>query len=178
MGPPGSGKTRLARELSGTLSIPAIYLDREFFLHGFIKPDSDMWRETARNFANEERWIMDGNYFDVIEHRLLRADTLVILDMPLHKCVFRAYVRTFSHIGNIRDDLGQEERIRLSHLFNILTYRCRKWQRIERVIEIARCNKKAVFLLKSDGQIASFVCLVKKQEDMALFGEILKPNLR
>jgi hypothetical protein len=53
------------------------------------------WARRQAILAAEPRWIMDGDLgpYDAVEPRLRRADTVVVLDLPLWLCAWRAWRR-------------------------------------------------------------------------------------
>ena len=56
---------------------------------------SHEWVETQHRLAAGERWIMDGDLgpYHEIWVRLHRADTVVVLDLPLAVCAWRVIQR-------------------------------------------------------------------------------------
>jgi adenylate kinase family enzyme len=161
LGPPGSGKTELSKKLRVQLGLSIIHLDREFWGPGFQKPASIDWLKKTSDFSAGKSWIMDGTYFDAIQSRIEQADSLVILDLPWWLCAMRLIGRTVRHRGKIRVDLGQPERIHLPHIVNAITYKSRKWWKIQTVINTAVEQKKAVIVLRSSRDVDLFLTAVK-----------------
>ena len=93
----GAGKSRLAQELSLVLSLPVIELDGIFWQPDLRPTPEPEWMEIQRTLVARERWIIDGDlgpYDTGLELRLRAADTIVVLDFPLWRCVWRALRRS------------------------------------------------------------------------------------
>jgi adenylate kinase family enzyme len=88
----GSGKSTLARRLAAITCIPAIELDKEFWNHELDVMPRALWAQRQQELASADQWIMDGDLgpYDDVEPRLHRADTVIILDMSLWRCAWRA----------------------------------------------------------------------------------------
>jgi adenylate kinase family enzyme len=91
----GSGKSTLARRLAGITRIPFIELDEEFWNDELEVMPRALWAKRQHELASADRWIMDGDLgpYDDVGPRLHRADTVIILDMSLWRCAWRAVRR-------------------------------------------------------------------------------------
>src|SRR5438132_1453996 len=83
-GATGSGKTTLARKLSGLLDLPVIELDAIRHERGW---DSTPWEEflervEAAMSRHVDGWVCEGNYSRIAEAILSKADTIVWLHLP------------------------------------------------------------------------------------------------
>lgn len=96
LGNGASGKSRFSRELSEATGIPRTELDTIFWSSGPVAAPSERWCEIQRELANAIRWILDGDLGpnDALEVRLLRADTIVMFDLPTVVCAWRAVRRS------------------------------------------------------------------------------------
>lgn len=104
MGPPGSGKSRLARALGTRHGLPVFHLDQAFWRAGWVEaPRREFHAEVAR-IAALPRWVIDGNYTATIAPRLARADCVVYLDVPAWLSVARILLRTAAQYGRVRAD--------------------------------------------------------------------------
>ena len=92
LGRGGAGKSVLARDLGRAAALPVVELDKEFWNPQLEPMALDLWRARQRTLADGARWIMDGDLgpYDDPQPRLARADTVVVLDMPLWLCGWRA----------------------------------------------------------------------------------------
>jgi adenylate kinase family enzyme len=95
LGRGGAGKSVFARDLGRAAALPVVELDKELWSVQLEPMAVHIWRERQRTLAHEGRWIMDGDLgpYDDLEPRLRRADTVVVLDMPLWLCAWRALRR-------------------------------------------------------------------------------------
>lgn len=91
----GSGKSTFSHQLGVVTGLPVIELDKLFWDESLSALTPAEWTSRQLRVASEEEWIMDGDLgpFDVLEPRLARADTVVILDTSLPICVWRALRR-------------------------------------------------------------------------------------
>ena len=81
MGPSNSGKSTLAVALSEKLELPTIHMD-----HLRFKPNTDWEFRSDDEFASlhshemsKNRWIIEGNYTDLLPPRLERATGVILL---------------------------------------------------------------------------------------------------
>ncbi len=88
----GAGKSVLARELGTATGLPVIELDKEFWSAELEPLPPAEWARRQAVLAGRPRWIMDGDLgpYDAVGPRLRRADTVVVLDLPLWLCAWRA----------------------------------------------------------------------------------------
>jgi len=95
LGRGGAGKSALARELGSTLGVPVIELDKEFWNDRLEPPPPLEWLHQQTALAQQSSWIMDGDLGanDDVVPRLKRADTVLVLDMPLWVCAWRTWRR-------------------------------------------------------------------------------------
>ncbi len=91
MGNGGSGKTRLARQLSLCLDRAPVHLDDIYWQpgpHGAgIARDKAIVIEEIRELSLTSRWIIEGVYGWLINVILPRATTLIFLDLPEDECI-------------------------------------------------------------------------------------------
>ncbi|MEO0733598.1 MAG: AAA family ATPase, partial [Bacteroidota bacterium] len=102
IGGSGSGKSTLARTLGRRLGLPVIHLDQQYFGPGWKEPRQEDWRETTATLAAADHWVMDGNYSGTVAQRLPRADTIIFLDQPTWRNVYRVLWRTLRYLGKRR----------------------------------------------------------------------------
>lgn len=104
LGNAGSGKSTLSRILGEMLNYPVTHLDRLFWRPGWLKPESEEFREKVTESVLDTVWINEGNYarrtFDL---RLSRADLVIWLNTPRITCLFRVLIRSF--LNKSRTDL-------------------------------------------------------------------------
>jgi hypothetical protein len=85
--------------LSRLTGIPVAELDTHFWSPELTPLDSHAWIEMQRELAAAVQWIMDGDLgpYDVLAPRLARADTVLLLDFSLPRCVWNAARRSREH---------------------------------------------------------------------------------
>ena len=95
LGRGGGGKSVLARRLGARTGLPVVELDREFWQGGLRPLSRTGWSAVQARLAAGEEWILDGDLgpYDVLDVRLRRADTVVLLDYSLPRCAWRALRR-------------------------------------------------------------------------------------
>lgn len=95
LGRGGAGKSTLARELHTATELPVIELDSIFWSASVEPMTAEDWVTAQKELAAQETWIMDGDLGpnDVVSPRLSRADTVLVLDLPLSVCAWRAWKR-------------------------------------------------------------------------------------
>jgi hypothetical protein len=72
-----------------------IELDKLFWQRGLEAMPRVEWMTMQRRLVAQDNWIMDGDLgrYDAIEIRLPAADTIILLDFFLVRCVWRAFRR-------------------------------------------------------------------------------------
>lgn len=96
LGRGGAGKSTLARRLGEITGLPVIELDKIFWRPDLLSTPRDEWIHLQQKLIRGEKWIMDGDLgpYDAAEERLRAADTIVLLDFSLLRCVWRASRRS------------------------------------------------------------------------------------
>lgn len=128
IGGPGSGKSTLARRLGGVLDLPVTHLDAVYWKPGWVFQKTEAVADRLAALYETDAWVIEGNYSDTWDHRLARADTLVVLDMSTPLRVWRCLCRTVTSHGKVRPDMaeGCPERIDLEFFRFVLTYALRR----------------------------------------------------
>jgi adenylate kinase family enzyme len=97
LGRGGAGKSALAQELSHAFELPVVELDSLFWQPDLRPTPERDWAEMQRELVAHDRWIIDGDlgpYDTGLALRLRAADTIIVLDFPLWRCVWRALRRS------------------------------------------------------------------------------------
>ncbi len=158
IGGPGSGKSTLARSLGARLGLPVTHIDQLNFGPGWIEVDRAQRDANLRAIIANSRWIIDGNYSSTADDRMARADTLIWLDVPIWRRLWRVAARTWRYYGQSRPDLaeGCPERVSLDFIQYILTSNRR--QRAKAADRYTRMKTKgAAFRLCTRQDVASFL---------------------
>lgn len=121
MGPSNSGKSTLADAIGRKLPLPVVHLDALFHLPGTDwepRPFADFQR--LHDMAIEEpRWVMDGNYSQLLPQRLAHATGLILLDVSAPVSLFRYLRRSWfqrTRIGALEGGRDSVKWIMLRHI--------------------------------------------------------------
>ncbi|RAS62597.1 adenylate kinase family enzyme [Lentzea atacamensis] len=92
LGRGGAGKSTLAAALGTATGLPVIELDKHFWGPDLEATPPDRWAVVQGELAITDRWIMDGDLgpYDVLDVRLRRAGTVLLLDHSFPRCAWRA----------------------------------------------------------------------------------------
>ena len=105
IGSPGAGKSRFARGVREKSGLPLYYLDMIWHLPDRTTVTREEFDRRLEEILREDRWIIDGNYGRTLERRLMRCDTVFLLDLPVEVCLEGAKER----VGKQREDLPWKE---------------------------------------------------------------------
>ncbi len=93
VGPGGSGKTTLARELARITGLPLYHLDELHWQPGWVEMPDDEFLALQTALVENDEWIIDGNYFKSYDLRFGRADTVIVFAFHRHTYLRRALWR-------------------------------------------------------------------------------------
>jgi len=95
-GTTGSGKTTVAARIARCLGVPHIELDAIFWLPDWTKkpPEEYKLEVSALLERYQDGWVFDGNYRELREITLPRADAVVWLWLPFRVIFWRLLKRT------------------------------------------------------------------------------------
>jgi len=82
------------------------------------------WKTIVTKLSNRPNWIIDGNYGGTMDIRMEKADTIIYLDYPTIKCLWRITKRILKYKGQVRPDMpeGCKERFDLDFYHYVATY--------------------------------------------------------
>jgi adenylate kinase family enzyme len=116
VGPPGSGKTTVARAISAALDLPHTELDALWWDPNWTEAGEEKFTRRVDPVTRQSHWVVDGNYFDVGAPETIwsRADTMLWLELPLRVTLPRVLRRTVAR-GITHTELwsGNRESLRL-----------------------------------------------------------------
>ncbi|CAN5638040.1 DNA topology modulation protein [soil metagenome] len=128
IGSPGSGKSKLAKELALMTGLPLIHLDQIYWRPKWIEPSKAEWRNQLHPLLATPAWIMDGNYGGSLPLRMQFADTVILLDLPASICLWRVTKRLIFSWRRNRPDMAKDcpERFDLTFLLYVASFRRKK----------------------------------------------------
>ena len=97
-GASGSGKTTLASAIAATLGVAHLELDGLYQQANWTPLDLGEFRARVRQFAEQPRWVVDGNYRHVRDILWPLATTIVLIDLPKRVVMTRVIKRTLLRI--------------------------------------------------------------------------------
>ncbi|MGW4365356.1 adenylate kinase [Nocardia takedensis] len=112
LGRGGAGKSVLAARLATLTGLPVVELDKYFWSPDLRPLPPREWARVQSRLADEPRWILDGDLgpYDVLDVRLRAADTVIVLDFALWRCVWRALRRSRENAAFWRWVIGYRRR--------------------------------------------------------------------
>ena len=98
--------------------------------------------------ANEDSWIMDGNYSGTLDLRIQQCDTIIFLDMPRLLCLWRIIKRWLLHRRRSRPDMAEDcpERLNWEFVEWIWNYSRRSRPKVVRLIREYSGTRQIVWL--------------------------------
>lgn len=161
IGSGGAGKTTLARELGAKTGIPVIHLDRLYWSAGWVPTPREGWLERQREVLAQEGWIIDGNYGSTMALRLAAANTIIFLDTPRLRCLWRVLKRRLTYANRTCPDMGEGNPERLTGEFLRFVWNYPK-QRPAILQRLAQLEDKRVVHLRGDRAVAQFLAAVRR----------------
>ena len=87
IGCPGSGKSTFARALHDVTQLPVVHLDMLFWNADKTSVTREMFAQRLDKAMRQDRWIMDGNFSNTMEKRIVACDTVFFLDYSAEVCL-------------------------------------------------------------------------------------------
>lgn len=124
IGPCGSGKSTLSRELAPLMRLPLVHMDQLGWQAGWVETEKAELRARLAEAVAGERWLIEGNYGSTLGPRLERADTVIYLDFPIRLCLWRLIRRIVTLRGQSRPDMpeGCPERFDAAFFWYVLNW--------------------------------------------------------
>ena len=143
IGGPGSGKSTLARVLAEQPGLPVTDIDQLQFRFGWIAINPAKRHAQVRDVTAREHWTIAGNNSSTAEERTSRADTLIWLDIPLWRRLWRGAQRTLKSYGQSSPDLRAGCPERRSSGFTLYILSSKKQQRATAADRYTATSQKA-----------------------------------
>jgi len=135
LGPCGSGKTCLTRQLSRILKLPAVHLDAHFWNPGWISTPQPEWRRVVDSLIEQPSWIMDGTYESTLDLRVPAADAIIMLSRPRWYCLWGVLRRSLIYRNKPRPDAPSDQPIDRAYLRYIWNYPVQTDRQVRALIE-------------------------------------------
>ena len=109
----GAGKSTFARYLSERFSLPAVHLDKLWWLSGWVNRSQEEFDELLEFELAKQKWIIEGNFRRTFLKRLQACDGAIMLDIPPEQCLQSVYRRAEMYRVRTRTDMteGCEEEV-------------------------------------------------------------------
>ena len=162
----GAGKSTFSRALHRLTGLELIHLDQHFWKPGWVESRKEDWAEVVTKLADKPSWIIDGNYGGTMEIRFAKADTIIYMDFPTWKCLWRVFKRNLKYWRIERPDMpkGCKERFSLKFYHYVATYNLLRRKKLLENLDRLRTNKQ-IYVLKNDQQA---LALLKEIENRSL----------
>ncbi len=98
VGANGSGKTTFANRLSKILNFTHYELDNIFWKPDWQESVNEEFRAKVDEVTLTDSWVIDGNYSRNQDLTISRADTIIWLDVPYMKMLYRVTKRSIYRI--------------------------------------------------------------------------------
>lgn len=154
----GAGKSTFSKKLHDITGLNLVHLDQLYWLPNWTEPPKDKWAEIVARASDEESWIMDGNYGGTMNIRLARADTVIYLDYPTTRCLWRITKRIIKYHGERRPDMpeGCNERFDLDFYHYVATYNLLRRKRLLQMVK-DMSSEKSVKILRNDREVDAYL---------------------
>lgn len=107
VGTSGVGKTTLSMHLAKDTGLPVTHLDMLAWTKGWVRRPLDVFERELDAVLAGHAWVVDGNYIKSLPERAGKADTLILIDLPLWQCLVRVFRRWWKNRGKQRHDLPE-----------------------------------------------------------------------
>jgi adenylate kinase family enzyme len=168
LGPCGSGKTFLTRQLCRILDLPAVHLDACFWRPGWISTPQPEWRRVVNSLIRQESWIMDGTYESTLDLRIPAADAIIMVNRPRWSCLWGVIRRSLVYRNKPRPDAPSCQPIDLAYLRYIWRYPARTDTLVHELIEKHGQNTPVIRLDKRHSISSLIMSLQARTNRLAL----------
>lgn len=127
VGGSGSGKSTLCNILSKELGLPTIHLDAINYEPNWVEIDKTERDNMILSKAQDDKWVIDGNYNKTLKERFDKADLIIWLDYSTLKQLHGILKRYFTTRNSERPEIpGCKERLEPEFIKYVLTYNKKK----------------------------------------------------
>src|SRR5699024_2253622 len=141
----------LSEILSKELDIPTIHLDAINYKPNWVQIDKNERDEKILEKANDEKWIIDGNYNKTLQERLEKADLIIWLDYSTFAQLKGVSNRIFKNFNKDKPDIpGCKERLDFTFVKYVLGYNKTKRPKVLEMIKSIPSDKVLIFKKQKD----------------------------
>jgi len=157
----GTGKTRLAKQLSIILNLPVIYLDTIFWKENWQEENPKVVEAKIKEVIGRHQWIIEGYVEPLGKLRVERADLVLCLDYPGRVALLGGLQRWLQYRHKARPEMpiGNTESLGFKFLMTLL--RRRERPEIEAAI---LGNEDKVVRLKSRRQTERYLTQLNSKD--------------
>lgn len=154
----GVGKSTFSKQLSLVTDIELIHLDLHYWKPNWVEPSKEEWRIRVQEMTQKSTWIIDGNYGGTMDIRIDKADTIIFLDYPVRKAIWRVIKRTVKYWKKVRPDMpiGCAERFDFNFFFYVATFRFRRKNALLEKLASNK-DKKHILIFNNDSEVKAFL---------------------
>ena len=148
IGSGGAGKSTFARRLAERTGLPLVHLDLLYWHDGWVPSANAEWDGVVARLVSQDDWIMDGNYGRTMVTRLAACDTVIFLDIPRWRCMWRLVRRRLVSLFTPRTDLpsGCPDRLTWEFIVWVWNYPTRRRPDVIQRLKALRADQQAVVL--------------------------------
>lgn len=109
LGPSGTGKTTVCREIASKLNIEALHLDSVYWKPDWERISKDDFHHYLTSFVSKNKsWVIDGNYTNNkhFKLRLALADVIIYLDYGKNESLKGIHKRANHFKHQVRPDMA------------------------------------------------------------------------
>lgn len=151
IGGSGTGKTTLANNLGKQLNLPVYHIDGINYLQNWEERDKSERDNIILQKANEEKWVIDGNYFSTLKQRLEKADCIIYLDYPSTAQIKGVLGRFIKLHGKEKQEiLGCREKMSLEFFWWVVNWRKNKRKKIIELLKEIDSDKIHIFKTRNE----------------------------
>ncbi|WP_375263040.1 AAA family ATPase [Palleronia sp.] len=105
VGQPGAGKSTLARGIGVRTGLPVVHIDHIHWQSGWCERPREDKTRLCHEIHARGRWVFEGGHSSTWPERLARCGTLIWMDVPASKRLWRVVRRSLRYRGQTRPDL-------------------------------------------------------------------------